>query len=484
MSITKKIGRSINLIISISLLTFAIILSFLMYKLISMIAISPEIILSLAIIIASLLLIFLRPKYFVYIALLLWPLRGLINPDTRFATGSLLSFDLNGLINILIIFLGIIYLLINYKNPFSGSIAATYIIFLAFCILSLIYSEYLYGGIRFFTRITSPFMFYLITLNEVKREEDTSNLVKCILFSAVFPLAVGIYQLISGQGNTDTEGLARIYGTFEHPNAYSFFLVFIFCISYTVLLTNKSKWKIYILFLLNAVIAALIIQTYCRISWIAFLAVFFLISYRYRKKKTIIISLSLTILVYAFFSSSILERLVSATKIFGIDRFIESLKYNGDKSLLIENSLFETGNSLGWRLNAWVYLLRKMTGHLVIGHGLGTVFSAMHDLYETYIHPHNAYIGILYDTGIVGLLLFIIFVIVLFRKAVYLMRNIKKEDSRYNNVSIFLTCLMSFIIISTSDNIFENPSVSIYFWVFFAIGSSIYQSFNKNKNAS
>ena len=121
------------------------------------------------------------------------------------------------------------------------------------------------GGIRFLARITSPFMFCLITLNEIKSEEDFTNLAKCILVSAVFPLGAGIYQLVSGQGNTVTEGLIRIYGTFEHPNAYSFFLVFIFCISYTVLLTAKSKWKIYILFLLNAIIAVLIIQTYCRI---------------------------------------------------------------------------------------------------------------------------------------------------------------------------------------------------------------------------
>ena len=258
--------KPIHSITPIRLLTFVVILSFSIYKLTFSIPKTPEIILSLAIIIGSLLLIFIGPKYFVYISLLLWPVRGLINPDARFTTGSLLSFDLSGLINILSIFLGIVYLLINYKNPFPNILAATYMIFLMFCVLSLIYSQYLYGGIRFLARITSPFMFYLITLNEIESEEDSANLVKCILVSAVFPLAAGIYQLISGQGNTATEGLIRIYGTFEHPNAYSFFLVFIFCISYTVLLTNKSRWKIYILFLLNALIAVLIIQTYCRID--------------------------------------------------------------------------------------------------------------------------------------------------------------------------------------------------------------------------
>ena len=146
--------------------------------------------------------------------------------------------------------------------------------------------------------------------------------------------------------------------------------------------------------------------------------------------------------------------------------------------------MLDTGNSIGWRFNAWIYLLRHMTGHWIFGHGLGSVFAAMNDLYKTYIHPHNAYIGILYDTGITGLSLFIVVIILLLRKTMGSIRNIKEEGSLYNNMTIFLTCLISFIIISTSDNIFENPIVSIYFWVFFAIGSSVDQSYNKNKNVS
>jgi putative inorganic carbon (hco3(-)) transporter len=392
----------------------------------------------------------------------------MINLEERFTVNSLVSFNLSGLINILLILIGIVYFLINYKNPFKDRLSAIFIIFIIFCSLTLIYSDYLYGGIRYLARIICPFIFYLIILNEVKIEEDTTDLINCILFSAILPISIGIYQLMSGQGNTFTERLVRIYGSFEHPNAYSYFLVFLFCISYTILLTSKTRWKIYLLFLLNIIIMLLIVQTYCRISWVAFMVVFFLLSYRYRKRKLIIILIIIAIILCFVLSYSVFERLTST-----FNEITTGGKIAGADS--------GTGNSMVWRINAWIYLLKQIPKSPIIGYGLGAVISAMNEFYGIYIHPHNAYIGILYDTGIIGFSLFIMIIIILLIQAKTLISNIKEENNLFNYISIYLASLISFFIIATTDNIFENPSVSIYFWVFFAVGSSIYNSFRKNK---
>src|SRR5206468_3336094 len=41
----------------------------------------------------------------------------------------------------------------------------------------------------------------------------------------VVPVGVAIWQLVSGQGNREIEGLNRLQGTFSHPNTFGPFLV-------------------------------------------------------------------------------------------------------------------------------------------------------------------------------------------------------------------------------------------------------------------
>lgn len=402
------------------------------------------------IIAVSLTLVMARPKIFIYMAILLLPLRDLIAGGERFIKWSYFNFDLGGLINILVIFLGVTYFVIHKKSPFRGILAKAYISFLILCAASLTYTTDFVVGLRFFTRLTSPFIFYLMVVNEIDIDKDRDNMVRCIFFSSVIPIIFGLYQFITGHGNADTHGFLRVYGSFGHPNTYSFYLLFLFCVGYTLFLSPRTKQKAP-LALFVIIVFLLLLVTYCRIAWIAFLVIFVFLNYRYHKKwMTIPLVFIIPLFIYLF--PSIPARVEDVAQVFK------------------GNDILNTNISIGWRFNAWLYLLTKIPEHPFIGHGLREVTSMMQELYNVQISPHNGYLGILYDTGLIGFLSFLFVIYIMMAIGKHLMEKIR-EGILFDNASIYLSCLAAFVIILGSDNLFEYYNVALYFWVFFAIGS-------------
>ena len=412
-------------------------------------------------VISLLTLFIIRPKLFIFTLVSLLTMHGLITGGERFASDSLLNFDVRGLINILAVLLGAAYFLFNRKARFFGATAKLYLVFLFFCALSLLYSKNFYEGIRFLARLASPFVFYLIILNEIKIERDIKTLIKCIFISAVVPLTLGMYQLITGSGNHYTRGFMRIYATYGHPNAYSFYLVFLFCITYTYLLSRDYKWKPWMV-LLNILIVFSILQTYCRIAWVALAIVFFFLNYRYGQKKIIIISLILGLPISIYLMPSIIKRFKDVIQ------------------LLTGHNLLRSDISLGWRFNAWNNTLKRVPEHLFIGHGLGSAPQLMLKLYRQKTTPHNGYLRILYDTGLIGLSLFVSVIFAMAIRGNELLGKIKK-GYEFDSASMYMSCLIAFVFILISDNILEYYSVAAYFWVLFAVGGNISRELKINK---
>jgi len=99
-------------------------------------------------------------------------------------------------------------------------------------------------------------------------------------------------------------------------------------------------------------------------------------------------------------------------------------------------------------------------------------------------HPHNYYLDVLVSTGLVGLIILIIYLMILFSKAIYLLRiNIKKINHKKFDVLIvaFINFLIFFFPLKSSGSFFTTSS-STYMMIILVILLSQLQTVNSKKS--
>ena len=123
-----------------------------------------------------------------------------------------------------------------------------------------------------------------------------------------------------------------------------------------------------------------------------------------------------------------------------------------------------SGRNLVWALTFWDYWSHNHW----IGQGAGSSAQLLSDVFEEAGVPHNEYLRILHDTGVIGLALFLIGVIGLF----HLLRSLLHKSITIQQrlfVTLALALLGGYIVIAISDN-----PLDYYFifsqYVFFSMG--------------
>jgi O-antigen ligase len=82
----------------------------------------------------------------------------------------------------------------------------------------------------------------------------------------------------------------------------------------------------------------------------------------------------------------------------------------GDRFLNAEFNVVEVGGvsiSTSGRSNVWPAIMRSAEERAFIGHGLGSSQNVTVELWQSVGHPHNDYLRVWHDLGIVGLVLFV-----------------------------------------------------------------------------
>jgi len=89
-----------------------------------------------------------------------------------------------------------------------------------------------------------------------------------------------------------------------------------------------------------------------------------------------------------------------------------------------------------------------------------------------FIDPHNSYLSILYRTGIVGLLIFLLFIISFFVKMIKFLRGCQDLS-----ISIYMISILSAVIYILGYSFFlvvlEGPHMGIFLWVFIGLALSL-----------
>ncbi|MDP6935392.1 MAG: O-antigen ligase family protein, partial [Myxococcota bacterium] len=356
---------------------------------------SPTYLAALGTLMAAALLFLVNIQQFVLMFMVVIAMRGWMAGGERIGAEGL-DFDLGGLVNILACLIGGVYYLVLWKNPFKGRVLAKpYLLLLALFTVSIIWAPHLRQAIRFVTRLIAPFATYLI-ISDVLDRRMVRRLIQTFYWSSVIPIIVGFYQLFTGHGAwAKWQNMpSRVQSCFVHPAHFSMYLLFIFCLAYAEFLdgrrVNKLLWVGYL-----ALISVLQIATYTRISWIATALCFAYLSWMYGRRRYLVVATVLGTLFMAVFGSSFVGSLI-------LDRVQEVSSILSD-----EIAMEDVGNSIGWRLYFWRHLLDDWASSPWLGHGAGSSILFGWRLNGVWSSPHNGYLRVLYEGGLVGLGIFL-----------------------------------------------------------------------------
>lgn len=253
------------------------------------------------------------------------------------------------------------------------------------------------------------------------------------LASAVVPLLVGAVQIAGGE-------VERLRGTFVHPNAYGFYLVLILLMGIALLPHLRGWWRVALVPVLVLASVSLVL-TYSRGSWIALIAGLLIIAALQSPK--LLIPMIVAVVAVPSLVPAVGERLSDLDE---------------------ERTLRGTGgNSLVWRLDYWRESLELAGPTPLTGIGLKmTEYSS-----ASAVPPHNDYIRMYVEAGVLGLGAYLAMLVVLCRSAFRALRRAGPGFARGSAVG-FAACLAAFAVASIGSNIITGVVLLWYFFAFAA----------------
>jgi hypothetical protein len=244
-----------------------------------------------------------------------------------------------------------------------------------------------------------------------------------VWLAALGQLLIGYSQLFTSRGLLqEATGLDRVQGSFSHPNTLGIYLVPLILITFSRL--RASEWRLgFWRIVLMVGLVGLLGATYSRGSIIALVAGF-VVFLALRTRRIRIPQLLQSLLIVSAVGA--LVWLVGGTYV--RERF-STVALNAEA--LEAARAGAATDSFGWRLINWITLVQLGMGHAVMGHGTGmtTVLNPLINA-DTGLpfNAHNDFVRFFFETGVIGLLLYSSYAVLLCSSVIKWARGLGHEE--------------------------------------------------------
>jgi len=350
--------------------------------------------------------------------------------------------------SIIIAGLGAVYISIKPGWRISTDKAGFLTAFMVMGLLSTAFSMDVGVSFIALSKLASVWFIFNIAYNAIKEKEDLNVLLYGLVFSSIIPILIGFYQSLTGQYDFLLDATVdRLSSVFGVGNAYGIFLSIITSAVVILLLNAETRKKrIFLMVVLVSIIVSQVLALN-RGTWLALGGGFIVAAYKYRRYISLKWVVVLAVFIIIFFSKTI------------YDRF-------GD----LENRVRYSGkNTLEGRIEYWKEILPLIAKKPLTGYGVGTTGIVSVKYLHTTEIPHNDFIRIALETGIIGVLLYFLFLIKLV--FYFLTRPLNKELWPYNFAILMMSCY--FIVISATQNVVYNLINFPAFLIMIAIGIKV-----------
>ncbi len=404
-------------------------------------------------------------EYFILILLAARPALDYWRDITLFSFKSF-DFNINAALSVFLLIWSVYFFAKNHHYFKTIPTKTVWLVFIAWCAFTAVYSYDLGSTIRETIKAANLFSLfgicYIMSIKDpIKFKKD---FLKALLAASVIPLLAAVYQFFSKTG-LDIDGIAnRIYGTFAHPNILATFALLALMVLVNEFIITKKfadvnpahKWAG--LFLLT-----IIALTYTRIAWIGVAVLFIIIGLVYYK-KALLYALAGIVLFYGLF--------YSFNNYLATDFNLNLQSVNFISRLTSRN---EDSDSIKWRTDVANKVIPLFIKKPLLGYGYGSFPKVWDDnkdvtnIWDNTSEAHNDYIKIAFESGIIGLILFLgIFLNLFYNQISFAVKH------RWTNI-VFIASIAIYLIMSLSDNMLHHTPMIWWLWAVWGYWSAGYR---------
>jgi len=400
----------------------------------------PNVLLS-ALLIALFGLSFIDFRLAFLLILFLRPILDLSVHNIIFSFGDL-QINVLSLLGVLMIILAIIFIFFgkfewhNFKWLYSFY---AWVLFLILGIISIFNSFYFSESLKEVLRFFSIFTSFFLGASLLSSAKNLTWLIKTIIFSALPPSLLALFQFINKTGLPENE-IYRVFGSMTHPNMLAFYLLLSITLAVFLILNLKStKLEVYLYSLLSLFYIFILFLTYTRGAYLALIMIFVIVGVS-KFKKFLLLAFLVMIFVYA---------LIPPLQ----TRF---------------NSIFQSDpyGSVSWRFNLWRDGFAYFQERPWTGYGIGTsekIISVKRDFRLGSPDPHNDYLRIALDGGYPLLASYLVLLISFFGAVI--LSYWRESRPRLKNFFIFFLAFgVAVFTMSSGDNILNDTALQWQMW--------------------
>jgi putative inorganic carbon (HCO3(-)) transporter len=288
---------------------------------------------------------------------------------------------------------GVPWLAIRWSRstgPRPNAFALGYSAFAVAGLLSLVSAPHRAEAAGEWLRISAVAVMLLVLSYIISDRDRARSVITVVYLSSVVPLLVALGQAAKHGVSTDSEGIARVKGTFTQANNLGLFLAML-CIFACGLLPHVRGRARMALVAWLGLGGSVLVMTLSRSAWAATLAGLLLIGVL-QARRAIIVG-ALVMIAAVLVVAPVRDRITNL----GNER----------------SATGGAGNSLVWRLDHW-----KETGPLIERNPVtGVGLKMIPVLIDDSKVAHNDYLRALVETGVVGFVCYLLVLVGLFRVA-------------------------------------------------------------------
>jgi len=343
-----------------------------------------------------------------------------------------------GVVNVGLAAAVVFFMLTDRIRPFDSLVTGAFVLYLAAVVFSLSFSADTMMTVRSLVRISSGFFLYLMITQFLTEKRQIDRLFQIVVIVSAIPIAVGLYQ-IAIRNHFALSRTLRIKGTLINGMSYGMYLAMILPYIFGQVVFAKGGWIRRSLFAV-LFLAGLVNLVYAstRIGWGVFALTMILYGLLTDVRRLLPVILAAMILAGVLFAPFFAQS-------FG--GFFETdwrTYLSNDIRWDARSAEYVTASSLHIRVYVWRHMLHQLWAtRPLFGVGSGTWFLNF-DLKTMGlpIASHSDYFEVLFGTGFIGLLLYLLF---RFRQLVLLGRFARGRIERRIKTTVLFPCLASHI---------------------------------------
>jgi len=369
--------------------------------------------------------------------------------------------------DILLVLLSIISLVYLVKNVDRALIYRNRFTLIILLILTIYFlaprgTYNLYYEIRLIEYILCFITFYHVEYHIFAKSLYYLGIVESLIAIIQFHLkhSIGLHFFGEPLINAYTDGVAKIdmpnglkviraYGTFNHPNSLSAFLLLAFAAGLFLVYKNSPKYFIGLFFIFLGLITTFSRAAYLSLFIFIVIATILLFVKKTVETKKIIVY---TAIILVFFGCSL--------AVYG--------KYMSKRATIEDSSTYE-------RIQYDEYGVSLFKNHWLVGSGIGNILYGVAKLVPkdspdwVIQPPHNYFEIVSGETGIIGLIIFLLFLLKIFIDYAKALRDRGPTQKQLELTILFSTFISILLMMQFDHYFYDVPLMALLFWSFLGI---------------